>query len=66
MEKRTEKTLDPDLSSGSADSIAQLSDIPEIAFNATNQLISLSNIETQEYIDVNQAFLDTRATKRRR
>ncbi len=64
MEKRTEKTLDPDLSSGSADSIAQLSDIPEIAFNATNQLISLSNIETQEYIDVNQAFLDTLGYKR--
>jgi PAS domain S-box-containing protein len=64
MEKRTEKTLDPALSSGSADSIAQLSDIPEIAFNATNQLISLSNMETQEYIDVNQAFLDTLGYKR--
>ncbi|MDZ7636589.1 MAG: PAS domain-containing protein [Bacteroidales bacterium] len=30
-----------------------------MAFNSTNQLITLSNLETQQYIEVNQAFLDT-------
>ena len=40
-------------------SLKLLSDIPELAFNTTNQLITLSNLETQEYIEVNQAFLDT-------
>ncbi|MCI0523446.1 MAG: PAS domain S-box protein, partial [Bacteroidales bacterium] len=64
MKNRSENTQNPDLSSGFLDSIAQLSDVPEIAFNATNQLISLSNIETLEYIDVNQAFLDTLGYKR--
>ena len=40
-------------------SLKLLSEIPELAFNTTNQLITLSNLETQEYIEVNQAFLDT-------
>lgn len=39
--------------------IHSLADIPEIAFNSTNQLIAISNLETEEYIEVNQAFLDT-------
>ncbi len=45
-------------------SLAQLSDIPELAFNSTNQLITLSNLETGSYIEVNQAFLDTTGYRR--
>ena len=40
-------------------SLKLLADIPALAFNTTNQLITLSNLESQEYIEVNQAFLDT-------
>ncbi|MEZ4999033.1 MAG: hypothetical protein R2758_16830 [Bacteroidales bacterium] len=40
-------------------SLKHLADIPELAFNSTNQLITLSNLETQKYIEVNQAFLET-------
>ena len=40
-------------------SLKLLAEIPELAFNTTNQLITLSNLESQEYIEVNQAFLDT-------
>ncbi len=39
-------------------------EIPALAFNSTNQLITLSNLETGEYVEVNQAFLDTLGYKR--
>src|SRR5665648_247134 len=35
------------------------SDVSDLAFNSTNQLITLSNLVTGEYVEVNQAFLDT-------
>ncbi len=45
-------------------SLAHLSDIPELAFNSTNQLITLSNLETEKYIEVNQAFLEATGYRR--
>ncbi|MRR19577.1 PAS domain S-box protein [bacterium] len=59
MENRKEKTRKSDNSSVFPASLKHLADIPELAFNSTNQLITLSNLETQQYIEVNQAFLDT-------
>jgi PAS domain S-box-containing protein len=59
MENRKEKRKETDHSPAFLDSLKHLTDIPELAFNSTNQLITLSNIETLEYIEVNQAFLDT-------
>ncbi len=64
MENRKEKRKETDPSPAFLDSLKHLTDIPELAFNSTNQLITLSNIETQEYIEVNQAFLDTTGYKR--
>ncbi len=64
MENRKEKSKETDPSPAFLDSLKHLTDIPELAFNSTNQLITLSNIETQEYIEVNQAFLDTTGYKR--
>jgi len=58
MENRTEKTRDTDPSPAFLASLKHLADIPELAFNTTNQLITLSNLETQQYIEVNLAFLD--------
>jgi PAS domain S-box-containing protein len=58
MENRTEKTRNTDPSPAFLASLKHLADIPELAFNTTNQLITLSNLETQQYIEVNQAFLD--------
>jgi PAS domain S-box-containing protein len=58
MENRKEKTRDTDISPAFLASLKHLADIPELAFNTTNQLITLSNLETQQYIEVNQAFLD--------
>ena len=40
-------------------SLDNLTDIPGLAFDSTNQLITLSNIETGEYVEANKAFLDT-------
>ncbi|MCJ7820204.1 MAG: PAS domain S-box protein, partial [Bacteroidales bacterium] len=40
-------------------SIDPSSDVSDLAFNSTNQLITLSNLVTGEYVEVNQAFLDT-------
>jgi len=59
MENRKEKPRESDPSSIFPASLKNLSDIPGLAFNSTNQLITLSNLETQQYIEVNQAFLDT-------
>ena len=59
MENRKEKPRKSDTSPALLASLKHLADIPELAFNSTNQLITLSNLETQEYIEVNQAFLDT-------
>lgn len=59
MENRKEKRKETDHSPAFLDSLKHLTDIPELAFNSTNQLITLSNLETLEYIEVNQAFLDT-------
>lgn len=59
MENRKEKSRKSDQSSPFPASLKYLTDIPELAFNSTNQLITLSNLETQQYIEVNQAFLDT-------
>ncbi|HSO77100.1 MAG TPA: PAS domain S-box protein [Bacteroidales bacterium] len=39
-------------------------EIPALAFNSTNQLITLSTLETGVYVEVNQAFLDTLGYKR--
>jgi len=64
MENRKEKSKETDPSPAFLDSLKHLTDIPELAFNSTNQLITLSNIETQVYIEVNQAFLDTTGYKR--
>ncbi len=59
MENRKEKTRESDSSQIIPSSPRQLADIPELTFNSTNQLITISNLETQQYIEVNQAFLDT-------
>ncbi len=59
METRKEKTRKSDPQPAFVVSLKHLADIPELAFNTTNQLITLSNLETQQYIEVNQAFLDT-------
>ncbi len=59
MENRKEKPRKSDSSPSFTASLKHLADIPELAFNSTNQLITLSNLETQQYIEVNQAFLDT-------
>jgi PAS domain S-box-containing protein len=59
MEKKKEKVNDEETSPSYLTSLKRLADIPELAFNSTNQLITLSNLETQKYIEVNQAFLDT-------
>ena len=59
MENRKEKHRKSDSSPSFTASLKHLADIPELAFNSTNQLITLSNLETQQYIEVNQAFLDT-------
>ena len=64
MENRKEKRKETDTSTAFLDSLKHLTDIPELAFNSTNQLITLSNLETLEYIEVNQAFLDTTGYKR--
>jgi len=64
MDKRKEKVNDPDPSPEYLTSLRHLADIPELAFNSTNQLITLSNLETQKYIEVNQAFLDTTGYKK--
>lgn len=48
-----------EITTASEVSLKLLAEIPELAFNTTNQLITLSNLESQEYIEVNQAFLDT-------
>ncbi|HWR75449.1 MAG TPA: PAS domain S-box protein [Bacteroidales bacterium] len=64
MENRKEKRKETDASPAFLDSLKHLTDIPELAFNSTNQLITLSNLETMEYIEVNQAFLDTTGYKR--
>jgi PAS domain S-box-containing protein len=53
------KSKESEITSTFKASLKHLADIPELAFNSTNQLITLSNLETQEYIEVNQAFLDT-------
>ncbi len=59
MEKRKESVNEPEHSAEYLTSLKYLAEIPELAFNSTNQLITLSNLETQKYIEVNQAFLDT-------
>ncbi|MDX9903453.1 MAG: PAS domain S-box protein [Bacteroidales bacterium] len=59
MEKRKEKTRNTDSLSDFPASLNLPADIPELAFNSTNQLITVSNLETQQYIEVNQAFLET-------
>ncbi|MBE0673662.1 MAG: PAS domain S-box protein, partial [Bacteroidales bacterium] len=59
MENRKEKPRESDPSPVFPASLKTLSDIPGLAFNSTNQLITLSNLETQQYIEVNQAFLDS-------
>jgi PAS domain S-box-containing protein len=59
MEKRKEPVNEPENSPEYLTSLKYLADIPELAFNSTNQLITLSNLETQKYIEVNQAFLET-------
>lgn len=59
MEKRKERVTDPEESPAYLTALKHLADIPELAFNTTNQLITLSNLETQKYIEVNQAFLET-------
>jgi len=59
MEKRKESVNEPEHSAEYLTSLRHLAEIPELAFNSTNQLITLSNLETQKYIEVNQAFLDT-------
>ncbi len=59
MEKTKEITNDPDNTPSFLTSLKHLADIPELAFNSTNQLITLSDLETEKYIEVNQAFLDT-------
>jgi PAS domain S-box-containing protein len=64
MENRKEKRKETDSSPAFLESLKHLTDIPELAFNSTNQLITLSNLETLEYIEVNQAFLDTTGYKR--
>jgi PAS domain S-box-containing protein len=64
MENRKEKMKETDSPPAFLASLAHLSDIPALAFNSTNQLITLSNLETQQYIEVNQAFLDTTGYQR--
>jgi PAS domain S-box-containing protein len=59
MEKRKVTVNESGNSPAYLTSLKHLADIPELAFNSTNQLITLSNLETQKYIEVNQAFLDT-------
>jgi len=59
MEKRKEPVNEPEHSTEYLTSLRHLAEIPELAFNSTNQLITLSNLETQKYIEVNQAFLET-------
>jgi len=58
MEKTKEIINSSDPSTPNLASLKHLADIPELAFNSTNQLITLSDLETQKYIEVNQAFLD--------
>ncbi|HQL45332.1 MAG: PAS domain S-box protein [Bacteroidales bacterium] len=64
MEKRKEPVNEPEHSEEYLTSLRNLAEIPELAFNSTNQLITLSNLETQKYIEVNQAFLDTTGYRR--
>jgi PAS domain S-box-containing protein len=59
MEHQKEKTKEATPSPAYIASLRHLADIPELAFNTTNQLITLSNLETQKYIEVNRAFLET-------
>ena len=59
MEKRKETVNNPEGTPDYLASLKHLAEIPELAFNTTNQLITLSNLETQKYIEVNQAFLET-------
>ena len=59
MEKRKESVNEPEHSTEYLTYQRHLAEIPELAFNSTNQMITLSNLETQKYIEVNQAFLDT-------
>lgn len=58
MEKRKETVNESENSPDYLTALKNLADIPELAFNTTNQLITLSNLETQKYIEVNKAFLD--------
>lgn len=58
MEKRKEPVIEPEHSEEYLTSLKNLAEIPELVFNSTNQLITLSNLETQKYVEVNQAFLD--------
>lgn len=64
MEKKKETVNDSETSPAYLTSLKHLADIPELAFNSTNQLITLSNLETQKYIEVNQAFLETTGYKK--
>jgi len=64
MEKRKEPVNEPEHSEEYLTSLRNLAEISELAFNSTNQLITLSNLETQKYIEVNQAFLDTTGYRR--
>lgn len=64
MENRKEKLSELSPSPAYLASLKHLADIPELAFNTTNQLITLSDLETQKYIEVNQAFLDTTGYRR--
>lgn len=61
---RKEPVNEPEHSEEYLTSLRNLAEIPELAFNSTNQLITLSNLETQKYIEVNQAFLDTTGYRR--
>src|SRR5665647_265613 len=54
MENRKVKRKETDTSTAFLDSLKHLTDIPELAFNSTNQLITLSNLETLEYFNVFQ------------
>lgn len=58
MEKRKESVDKSESSPDYLTALKNLADIPGLAFNTTNQLITLSNLETQKYIEVNKAFLD--------
>lgn len=59
MDERDKKVSGQETVQGKISTPDHLADIPSLAFNSTNQLITLSNLETQKYIAVNKAFLDT-------